>query len=349
MNVELTATEPAEIEADVLALAAEGLLVRQLDARFEGRLTRAAAEADPVTVVQVGHELRARRVLLVALDELDPDGAADGRGPGGTCARRGRHDRLGARRFAAVRPIPPGAGGGRGRGPRRLPRGPLEERLTAAGHRALHRVRRERRAARGRGARRAHGALDERRPRAGRRPAEPHHARAPRRARSRASRRARRRPRSAGGRPPGARRGGRVERGDGAAADRHPPRASGRSGAAAPGARGEGRDLRRGRVLPQAAVRHRPPEGRHGRRRGGARRARRDRRARAAARRHRDPPGLREHDRRRCRPALGRHPDGGRPHRRGHQPGRRGAPDPRRRALVRARARGRRTSSTSRR
>ncbi|MEY2536142.1 MAG: leucyl aminopeptidase [bacterium] len=74
MNVEVTAAGPAEVEADVLALAAGGLLVRELDARFEGRLARAAAEADPVALVHVGRELRARRVALVAIDELDPEG-----------------------------------------------------------------------------------------------------------------------------------------------------------------------------------------------------------------------------------------------------------------------------------
>jgi leucyl aminopeptidase len=74
MNVELTAAEPAEVQADVLALAAGGLRVRQLDPRFEGRLLRAAAGADPVAVVHVGRELRAQRVVLVALDELDPEG-----------------------------------------------------------------------------------------------------------------------------------------------------------------------------------------------------------------------------------------------------------------------------------
>jgi leucyl aminopeptidase len=74
MNVEVTAAEPAEVEADVLALAAGGLLVRELDPLFEGRLVGAAADADPVTVVQVGRELRARRVAVVALDELEPEG-----------------------------------------------------------------------------------------------------------------------------------------------------------------------------------------------------------------------------------------------------------------------------------
>jgi leucyl aminopeptidase len=74
MNVEATTAEPAEVEADVLVLAAGGLRVRELDSRFEGRLLRAAAEADPVTVVHVGRELRAQRVAVVALDELDPEG-----------------------------------------------------------------------------------------------------------------------------------------------------------------------------------------------------------------------------------------------------------------------------------
>jgi leucyl aminopeptidase len=74
MNVEVTASEPAEVEADVLALAAGGLRVRELDPLFEGRLVRAAADADPLTVVHVARELRARRVALVALDELDPEG-----------------------------------------------------------------------------------------------------------------------------------------------------------------------------------------------------------------------------------------------------------------------------------
>src|SRR5215207_9944839 len=74
MNVELTAAEPADVEADVLALAAGGLRVRELDPLFEGRLVRAAADADPVAVVHVGRELRAQRIAVVALDELDPEG-----------------------------------------------------------------------------------------------------------------------------------------------------------------------------------------------------------------------------------------------------------------------------------
>jgi leucyl aminopeptidase len=73
MNVEITSASPTEIEADTLALVAGGLLVRKLDALFEGRLARSAADADPITVVQVGRELRAQRVLLVATDGLDPE------------------------------------------------------------------------------------------------------------------------------------------------------------------------------------------------------------------------------------------------------------------------------------
>jgi leucyl aminopeptidase len=72
MNVEVTATEPAAVDADLLALAAGGLRVRELDALFDGRLASAAADADPVTVLSVGRELRAQRVAVIALDELEP-------------------------------------------------------------------------------------------------------------------------------------------------------------------------------------------------------------------------------------------------------------------------------------
>jgi leucyl aminopeptidase len=73
MHVDLTMTAPTEVEADVLALVAGGLGVRRLDAAFEGRLVRSAADADPIAVVQVGRELRARQVVLVATDGLDPE------------------------------------------------------------------------------------------------------------------------------------------------------------------------------------------------------------------------------------------------------------------------------------
>jgi leucyl aminopeptidase len=74
VNVEVTAAEPAELEVDVLAVAAGGALVRELDARFDGRLARAAADADPVAIVHVGRELPARRVAAVAVDALDAEG-----------------------------------------------------------------------------------------------------------------------------------------------------------------------------------------------------------------------------------------------------------------------------------
>src|SRR3954454_10215202 len=73
MNVEVTAAEPAEVEADVVALAAGGLRVRELDRLFEGRLVRAAADADPVAVLPVTGELHARRVAVVALDGSESD------------------------------------------------------------------------------------------------------------------------------------------------------------------------------------------------------------------------------------------------------------------------------------
>jgi leucyl aminopeptidase len=73
MKVEVTATALTEVEADTLALVAGSLLLRKLDPLFEGRLSRSAADAAPISVVHVGRELRARRVLLVATDGLDPD------------------------------------------------------------------------------------------------------------------------------------------------------------------------------------------------------------------------------------------------------------------------------------
>jgi leucyl aminopeptidase len=74
MEVEVTSAAPAEVEADVLVLPADGGLVRQLDPVFDGRLTRAAADADPIAVLPVTHELRARRVALVAVDASHPEG-----------------------------------------------------------------------------------------------------------------------------------------------------------------------------------------------------------------------------------------------------------------------------------
>jgi leucyl aminopeptidase len=72
MNVEVTTADPSEVEADVLVLPAGGVHVRRLDARFDGRLARAAADANPVAMLPVTGELRARRVALVRF-EGDPE------------------------------------------------------------------------------------------------------------------------------------------------------------------------------------------------------------------------------------------------------------------------------------
>jgi leucyl aminopeptidase len=54
-------------------LPAAGAHVRRLDAVFDGRLVSASAEADPIAVLPVAGELRARRIALVALDASHPD------------------------------------------------------------------------------------------------------------------------------------------------------------------------------------------------------------------------------------------------------------------------------------
>ncbi|HEY7076818.1 MAG TPA: hypothetical protein VH418_15680 [Solirubrobacteraceae bacterium] len=74
MQVEVTAAGPTEVEADTLVLPADGGLVRQLDPLFDGRLAHAAADADPIAVLPVARELRARRVALVTLDASHPEG-----------------------------------------------------------------------------------------------------------------------------------------------------------------------------------------------------------------------------------------------------------------------------------
>ena len=74
MNVEVTAARPAELEADILAIAAGGALVQELDPLFGGRLARAAAEADPVAIVHVASELPARRVAAVQVAAPDAEG-----------------------------------------------------------------------------------------------------------------------------------------------------------------------------------------------------------------------------------------------------------------------------------
>ena len=74
MDVEVTGAEPTKLDADVLAVAVGGGLVHELDPLFGGRLVRAAADADPVAMLHVAHELPARRVAAVAVDELDAEG-----------------------------------------------------------------------------------------------------------------------------------------------------------------------------------------------------------------------------------------------------------------------------------
>src|SRR5687768_3941749 len=74
MEVEVTRAEPAGLEADVLAVAAGGALVQELDELFGGRLVRASADADPVAIVHVARELPARRVAVVAVGDLDAEG-----------------------------------------------------------------------------------------------------------------------------------------------------------------------------------------------------------------------------------------------------------------------------------
>ena len=74
MNVDVIGAEPAEVDADVLAVPVGGALVQELDSLFGGRLARAAADADPVAVLHVADELRARRVAAVVVDTLDAEG-----------------------------------------------------------------------------------------------------------------------------------------------------------------------------------------------------------------------------------------------------------------------------------
>src|SRR4051794_31083619 len=74
MTIEISPQSPDEGEADVRVLPAGGAHVRRLDAVFDGRLVSASAQADPIAVLPVARELRARRVALVALDASHPDG-----------------------------------------------------------------------------------------------------------------------------------------------------------------------------------------------------------------------------------------------------------------------------------
>ncbi len=73
LDVVVTSSQPGEVEADVLAVAAEGALVRELDARFGGRLTRAAADADPLATLYADAEVTASRVAAVAVGGRDAE------------------------------------------------------------------------------------------------------------------------------------------------------------------------------------------------------------------------------------------------------------------------------------
>jgi leucyl aminopeptidase len=74
MNIELTPADAVTVGADVLAVAAAGTRLRDLDELLGGRLARAAEDADPVAAVYVGDEVTARRVVVVAVDDLDAEG-----------------------------------------------------------------------------------------------------------------------------------------------------------------------------------------------------------------------------------------------------------------------------------
>jgi leucyl aminopeptidase len=74
VNIDVTDAAPASVQADLLAVATGGTRLQDLDALLEGRLARAAADADPVAVVHVAGELAARRVAAVAIDHVDAEG-----------------------------------------------------------------------------------------------------------------------------------------------------------------------------------------------------------------------------------------------------------------------------------
>ena len=117
MKVEVTAAEPAEVEADVLALAAGGLRVRRLDALFEGRLVALGGRTRTRSRwCQVGRELRARRHRPRRDGRGRPGGPAHRGGPGRARVPRRRHASRGRSttrcrwpRRASCRPIVEGA------------------------------------------------------------------------------------------------------------------------------------------------------------------------------------------------------------------------------------------------
>jgi leucyl aminopeptidase len=74
MKIELILAEAAAVEADVLAIAASGARLHDVDRLFHGRLARAAADAAPAATVYVGDEVAAQRVVAVRLEEPDAEG-----------------------------------------------------------------------------------------------------------------------------------------------------------------------------------------------------------------------------------------------------------------------------------
>ncbi len=225
MNVEVTAAGPTEVEADTLALVAGSLLVRKLDALFEGRLARVGGRRRP----DHGRPGRPRAARAADRPRRDgrgrPGGPADRGGPGRSRAAAGPRrvawaldDTLPMAETRQMQAIVEGAvlgsyDAGRWKSE---PGKPAVERFVVCG--AGDELRGGREPARGR------RALDERRPRARRRAAERRRADRSHRSRRHDPRPARRGSRRGRRRPPGARRRRPVEH-RAAAARRPAPRA----------------------------------------------------------------------------------------------------------------------------
>ena len=74
MHVQVTAAAPAEVAADLLAVAAGSARAGELDALLGGRLARAAADGEPVALVHADGEVAARRVAAVQVETPDAEG-----------------------------------------------------------------------------------------------------------------------------------------------------------------------------------------------------------------------------------------------------------------------------------
>src|SRR3954454_11676641 len=68
LNVDVTSAQPADVQSDVLAVAAGAPLADAIDARCGGRLARAPQDADPLPTLYAPGDVAARRVAVVALD-----------------------------------------------------------------------------------------------------------------------------------------------------------------------------------------------------------------------------------------------------------------------------------------